>query len=282
MANVRSPAVAGQFYAGTESSLQRQIEECYTHEHGPGRIPEVGAGPRNILGLVSPHAGYPYSGPVAAHGFARLAEDGKPDSFILLGPNHQGIGSGVSIMTTGKWSTPLGELETDNPLAEAIRDSASIIDEDEVAHSREHSVEVQLPFLQHLFGNEFKIVPICMMMQDKETNEEIGQAIAESASEEDVVIIASTDLTHYEPQEAAVSKDGKAIDEILKLDPQGLIRTISDENISMCGYGPVSAMLYAAKELDAQKANLLKYATSGDTSGPMPQVVGYGSIEVTR
>lgn len=282
MVDVRPPAVAGSFYAGSESALRKQIEECYTHEHGPGEVPEAKSGPRNILGLVSPHAGYPYSGPVAAHGFARLAEDGKPETFVILGPNHQGIGSGVSIMTSGKWSTPLGEIEIDNPLAEDIKNAGEIIDEDPIAHSREHSMEVQLPFLQHLFGSEFEIVPICMMMQDEETSEEVGHAIAESASERDVTIIASTDFTHYEPQEAAVSKDGKAIDEILKLDWEGLIRTISDENISMCGYGPVSAMLYATKKLGAQKANLLKYATSGDTSGPMPQVVGYGSIEVTR
>jgi AmmeMemoRadiSam system protein B len=279
---MRPPSFAGQFYAGSESELREQIEQCYTHEYGPGEVPKVKAGPRKILGLVSPHAGYPYSGPVAAHGFARLAADGKPAAFVILGPNHHGAGSGVSIMTSGKWSTPLGEVEIDQPLATSIKNESEIIDEDEVAHAHEHSIEVQLPFLQHLFGAEFKIVPICMMMQDEETSEEVGQAIAKGTAEKDVAVIASTDFTHYEPQEAAVSKDAKAIDEILKLDWRGLMRTISDQSISMCGYGAVSAMLCAAKELGAKKANLLKYATSGDTAGSMSQVVGYGSIEVTR
>lgn len=279
---MRPPAVAGQFYAGTRSALIEQIERCYTHAHGPGKVPEVKAGPRRILGLVSPHAGYPYSGPVAAHGFARLATDGKPDTFVLLGPNHYGIGSGVSIMTSGEWSTPLGKLEIDKSLAEAIKNSSGIIDEDEVAHSREHSIEVQLPFLQHLFGSGFKIVPICMMMQDIRTSEEIGSAIAKASAGKNVVIIASTDFTHYEPQRLAVSKDHKAIDKILALDVPSLMHLVEEEALSMCGYGPVSAMIHATKKLGAKRAELLKYATSGDTTGQMQQVVGYGSIAVLR
>jgi len=279
---VRPPAFAGQFYAGTKSALLKQIEWCYSHVHGPGKVPEVKAGPREILGLVSPHAGYPYSGPIAAHGFARLATDGKPSTFVLLGPNHYGIGSGVSIMTSGKWLTPLGELEIDKSLATAIKSSCEIIDEDEVAHSQEHSIEVQLPFLQHLFGSSFKIVPICMMMQDAKTGEEVGNAIANASAGKDVVIIASTDFTHYEPQQSAVSKDRKTIDKILALDAPGLVCLVEEEELSMCGYGPVSAMIHATKKLGAKRAELLKYATSGDTAGPMPQVVGYGSIVVSR
>ncbi len=280
--NMRPPAVAGQFYAGSESALEEQIERCYTHELGPGRVPKVQSGPRKLLGLVSPHAGYQYSGPVAAHGFSRLAADGRPDSFVLIGPNHHGVGSGVSIMTSGDWSTPIGKVKIDQSLADAINGASDIIDVDEVAHAHEHSIEVQLPFLQHLFGDKFKFVPICMMMQDEETSEEVGRAIADGAKEKDVVIIASTDFTHYEPQESAVRKNGKAVDKIVKLDWRGLLRTVSDENITMCGHGPVAAMLCAAEGLGAKKASLLKYATSGDTAGPMSQVVGYGSIEVIR
>lgn len=281
---MRPPAVAGQFYAGEKSTLKKQIEKCFNHVHGPGFIPDIGKGPRQILGLVSPHAGYPYSGPIAAHGFARLAEDGKPGSIILLGPNHQGIGSGISIMTQGKWSTPMGEIDIDKNLAEKILNSIDIIDEDEISHSREHSIEVQIPFLQYVFGSELNIVPICMMMQDDETIEEIGKGIGSILSEtifdNDVLIIASTDFTHYESQDTAVSNDRKAIDKILNLDWKGLIDTISQENISMCGYGPVSTMLKAVKELGSKQANLLKYATSGDVTGAMSQVVGYSSIEV--
>lgn len=282
MMDVRSPAVAGQFYAGTEEGLRRQIEECYTHEHGPGEVPTPETGPRRLVGLVSPHAGYPYSGPVAAHGFHRLASDGAPDSVVIIGPNHHGIGSGVSVAPPGEWMTPFGKIEVDADLAAKIKEASTIIDEDSVAHSREHSIEVQLPFLQHLFGDQFKIAPICMMMQDEETSEEVGHAIAEASTNEDVLVIASTDFTHYEFQESATSKDKKAIEKITALDWRGLMQVVSRENISMCGYGPVSAMIVASKDLGARSAELLKYATSGDTAGPSGQVVGYGSIAVTK
>ena len=279
---MRPPAVAGQFYAGTRSSLLEQVEWCYTHAHGPGKLPKVQTGPRRLLGLVSPHAGYMYSGPVAAHGFARMAQDGKPGSIVIIGPNHSGIGSGVSIVTSGKWRTPLGEVEIDKKFGEAVLRASEKIDVDEVAHAYEHSLEVQLPFLQHLFKAEFGIVPICMMMQDATTSKEVGDAIAKASRGKDVVIIASTDFTHYEPQQSAVRKDRKAIDRILALDAEGLTRVVSEEAISMCGHGPVSAMLHAAKGLGAKKVELLKYATSGETAGPMAQVVGYGSIAVSR
>ncbi len=279
---MRPPVVAGQFYAGTRSALLEQVEWCYTHSHGPGEVPKVQPGSRRLVGLVSPHAGYMYSGPVAAHGFARMAQDGMPGSIVILGPNHTGAGSGVSIMTSGKWRTPLGEVQVDKQLGEAIKRGSEIIDVDEVAHAHEHSLEVQLPFLQHLFGDEFKIVPICMMLQDAKTSKEVGDAIGKAAVGKDVAIIASTDFTHYESQRSATTKDHRAIDKILALDVGGLIRTVEEESITMCGYGPVSAMLQAAKKLGAKKAELLKYATSGETAGPMPQVVGYGSIAVSR
>ncbi|MBS3815528.1 MAG: AmmeMemoRadiSam system protein B, partial [Hadesarchaea archaeon] len=154
--------------------------------------------------------------------------------------------------------------------------------DDEVSHSREHSIEVQIPFLQHLFGSDFEIVPICMMMQDVETSQEVGEAIVEGAANEDLVIISSTDLTHYESPEIAEERDKKAINKILDLDPNGLVELVSKEGISMCGYGPVASMLFATIGIGAQEANLLKYGNSGDTGGPMDQVVGYGSIKVVR
>lgn len=274
--------VAGQFYAGSKSALLEQIEWCYNHPHGPGKVPKVQAGPRRLVGLVSPHAGYMYSGPVAAHGFAKVAQDGKPSSIFILGPNHTGSGAGVAIMTSGKWVTPIGEVQIDKSLSNKVQQASDIIDDDRVAHVYEHSLEVQLPFLQHLFGSGFKIVPICMMLQDDETSKEVGDAIAKASAGEDILIIASTDFTHYEPQRSAVEKDRKAIDRILALDAVNLVRTVEEEAITMCGYGPVSAMLYAVTNLGARKTELLKYATSGDTAGPMPQVVGYGSIAVFR
>lgn len=279
---MRYPAVAGQFYEGNKSALVEQIEWCYTHPHGPGKLPQVKAGPRSLVGLVSPHAGYMYSGPVAAHGFFCMAQDGKPKSVIIIGPNHTGFGSGVAIMTHGKWKTPLGTVEIDKQLAESIKNNSEIIDVDETAHRYEHSLEVQIPFLQHLFGEEFTIVPICMMLQDLRTSREVGEAIGEASVGKDVVIIASTDFTHYESQRSAVTKDHAAIEKILAMDSNGLIQIVEEKSISMCGYGPVSAMLEAAKKLGAKKAELLKYATSGDTAGPMAEVVGYSSIAVWR
>ena len=279
---MRPPIVAGQFYAGARSALLKQIEECYTSDHGPGKMPKVKAGMRKIIGLVSPHAGYMYSGPVAAHGFARMAEDGCPKSVIIIGPNHTGAGSGVSIVTSGRWSTPLGEVRIDAELGDEIKLASDIIDVDPVAHAYEHSIEVQLPFLQHLFDDKFKIVPICMMLQDERTSMEVGKAIAEASTGKDVVIVASTDFTHYESQRSAMEKDKKVIDRILAIDPLGVVRTVDEGGITMCGYGPVSAMLQAAKKLGAKKAELLKYATSGDTSGSMAQVVGYASIAISR
>ena len=279
---MRSPAFAGQFYDSTRSELLKQIEWCYNHRFGPGKVPKLKAGPRKLIGLVSPHAGYIYSGPVAAHGFTRMADDGKPDSIVLLGPNHTGAGSGVSIMTSGKWITPLGEVQIDQGLSKEITRASRIIDVDPNAHAYEHSIEVQLPFLQHLLGSDFEIVPICMMLQDLETSMDIGDAVAKASAGKNVLILASTDFTHYEPQKLAAEKDKRAIEKILALDPTSLVRTVEEEDITMCGYGPVSAMLQAAKKLGAKKAELLKYATSGDTAGPMAQVVGYGSIAVLR
>jgi len=278
---LRSPIVAGQFYAGTRPALLKQIEQSYTSRQGPGKVPKLKSGPRKIVGLVSPHAGYIYSGPVATHGFSKLAEDGCPKSFVIIGPNHSGAGSGVSIMNSGKWSTPLGEVQIDEELAESIKIASEIIDVDPVAHDYEHSLEVQLPFLQHLFG-KIKMVPICMMLQDEHTAVEVGDTIAKASTGKDVVIIASTDFTHYESQESAMEKDKKVIGEILSMDPREVVRMVDEESITMCGYGVVAAMLQAAKKLGAKKAELLKYATSGDTAGPMEQVVGYASIAVYR
>ena len=278
---MRPPAVAGEFYEGSREGLIRQIEWCYTHRIGPGEVPSLQRGGRRIIGLVSPHAGYMYSGPVAAHGFAALAQDGKPDRIIILGPNHHGIGSGVSLMSAGRWITPLGEVEVDGGLAKEILENSEIIDDEEEAHRFEHSIEVQLPFLQHLLG-EFKFVPVCMMLQDIKTSLEVGEALASACRGKDVLIVASTDFTHYESQESAERKDRMAIEKIVALDPKGLVETVEERGISMCGYGPVAAMLEACRRLGARTVKLLKYATSGDTSGYRAEVVGYASLAVYK
>jgi len=282
---VRRPVVAGAFYAGSPSSLRSQVEWCFKHELGPGEIPKPEDRPlEDLVALVCPHAGYMYSGPVAAHAYARLAREGKPDTVVILGPNHTGYGSAVSVWTDGAWRTPLGDVEVDSELAKAIVNGAKIITADEEAHLMEHSIEVQLPFLQYLYGSDFRIVPICMLFQDMSTSREVGEAIALAVrgSGRNTLLIASTDLTHYEPQQVAERKDRAIIEAVEALDVGGLYRTVEELPVSMCGYGPTAAVMVAARELGASRGELLKYATSGDITGDTLRVVGYASIAITR
>ena len=274
----RRPAVSGMFYAGTPEDLRQQIEWCYTHELGPGTVPRVNdKGQREIVALIVPHAGYVYSGPVAAHAYKELADDGIFDTAVILGPNHTGYGSPVSLWTEGAWNTPLGEVEIDREFAHKLL--GGIIEADETAHIYEHSIEVQLPWLQYLYG-EVKIVSIAMMAQDLETAREVGKAISKVS--DNVIIIATTDFTHYEPQSVATEKDQSMIEAIVGLDEEELYRRRESLNCTMCGYGPVASAIVAAKEMGARRAALLKYATSGDTTGDFSKVVGYGSLVVKR
>jgi len=167
------------FYAGTAQALKTQIEECFTHRLGPGELPKVAKQRlQTIVGLVCPHAGYMYSGPVAAHAYYHLATDGKPNTIVLFGPNHTGRGSGLALMKEGVWRTPLGDVEIDTDTADLILKESEIIDVDDSAHTLEHSIEVQLPFLQYLYGSAFKFVPICFLMQDLQSSQEVGTAVA--------------------------------------------------------------------------------------------------------
>lgn len=281
--NLRQPAVAGSFYAGDSKSLNIQIENCFLHKIGPGEIPLVNTNrEKNIVGLVSPHAGYIYSGPVAANGFYKIALDGKPDTIIILGPNHQGFGENISIMAEGRWKTPLGELEIDAEMAEDILKNSKIIKNDEKAHKYEHSIEVQLPFIQYIFGKDIKFVPICMTRQDIDTDIEIAKSICSSVVDKNILIIASSDFTHYEPQEYAKNADKQAINAILEFNPDKLYDMIYHQNLTMCGPGPITVMLIACETLGAKKAELLKYATSGDISEMYDQVVGYASLIISK
>lgn len=274
----RRPAVSGMFYAGTSGELKQQMEWCYKHELGPGVVPLVNDnGPREIVALVVPHAGYVYSGPVAAHAYKELADDGLFDTAVILGPNHTGYGSPVSLWADEDWETPLGKVRVDRELAHDLL--AGVIEVDETAHIYEHSIEVQLPWLQYLYG-EVRIVPIAMMVQDLETAREVGKAISKSAN--NIIIIASTDFTHYEPHPVATEKDQSMIAAIVNLDEEELYRQRESLNCTMCGYGPVASAIVAAKEMGAERASLLKYATSGDTTGDFSRVVGYGAIVVRR
>lgn len=283
MVKVRRPCQAGAFYEGHAESLRRQIENCFLHELGPGKIPEiVKAGPRQVIGLVCPHAGYMFSGPVAAHAYYKLAFDGKPDVMVIFGPNHTGYGSALAVMNEGLWRTPLGDVEVDGETANQIVHESRIVDVDDSAHRFEHSIEVQLPFLQYLYGSEFKIVPICFLMQDLSSAKEIGQAIAKVLAEKNTVIIASSDMTHYEPQEIAAKKDKLALEAVEAMDETKFNSIIEAHRISACGYGPIAALITAAKNLGAKEAKLLCYKTSGDIIGDYSSVVGYAAVCFTK
>jgi AmmeMemoRadiSam system protein B len=276
---VRQPAVAGSWYAGTSAGLRTQIERCFTHELGPGKLPKVvQEGPRNLVGLVCPHAGYMYSGHVAAHAYYELAKNGKPEIIVIFSPNHTGRGSALSIMNEGVWRTPMGDAEIDSNTANRILSESRIIDVDDRAHAYEHSIELQLPFLQYLYGSAFKLVPICFLMQDLKSSREVGQATAKALSGKNALVIASTDMTHYEPQERAEKKDKMAIDAAIKMDEEKYYSTVESHAISTCGYGPTIAAITAAKALGAKKSQLLCYKTSGDITGDFSAVVGYASI----
>ena len=263
---VRNPVVAGQFYPESASQLKAMIEQLVDEK----------AAKEEVIGLVSPHAGYIYSGPVAGRVISRIK---FKDTFVIIGPNHTGRGEPLSIMTEGIWKTPLGEVEIDSELAEQILTASSHLAEDYRAHQYEHSIEVQIPFLQY-FKPDIRIVPIILAYSSGATYKEIGKELAKAIKDlsKEVVIIASSDMTHYEPQESAQRKDNKAIEAILDLNEDELLKRVDELNISMCGYAPAVSLISAAKELGATEAELVKYQTSGDTTGDYSAVVGYAGI----
>lgn len=283
MTAVRTPAVAGQFYEGTEAGLRTQIESVFQHDLGPGALQAIGEGDPDtgLASLVSPHAGYPYSGPVAAHGFGALAETGEPSVVVIIGPNHSGFGDAIALTEAERWQTPLGTVPVDRELSEQILEASSTATADERTHAGEHSIEVQVPFLQYLF-EDVAIVPIAMTRQEEATATAFAETLHSVLEGYDgyAVVVASTDLTHYEPQSIAEQKDRQAIDRMVDLDVPGLYETIAAENISMCGYGPTAVALHVAAESGATGGDLLQYATSGDTTGSTSEVVGYASVAV--
>jgi AmmeMemoRadiSam system protein B len=280
---IRRPTVASQFYEGDAEKLKAQIRACFLHRLGPKKIPETNfhIHPRNIVGLICPHAGYLYSGPVAANAFYELAVDGKPDTVVLLGPNHTGYGSGLALMREGVWRTPLGDVEVDSGIADAILNETSVVDIDEVAHRYEHSIEVQLPFLQFLYGNAFKIVPICFLMQDYDSAEEIGRALVEALDATNTVVIASSDMTHYEPAKFATAKDQAALKAVAAMDAERFYQIVEAQNITACGYAPITSLITYGIGVNA-KASLLSYHNSGDITGDHSSVVGYAAVSFKK
>ena len=264
---VRHPAVAGRFYPADPTILRRDVLSYLKN----------GAKTR-ALGCVVPHAGYMYSGHVAGAVYARLQ---LPRRFIILCPNHTGLGEPLAIMSSGAWQTPFGNVPVDGPLAAELKKVLPYLEEDAQAHRAEHALEVQIPFLQAILPG-FEFVPICVGVGQLPILQVLGQAIAQvlADKQEQVMVIASSDMNHYESDAITRVKDKKAIDRMLALDPAGLHEVIRRERISMCGYGPTIAMLTAAKQLGATRAELVKYATSGDISGDRETVVGYAGIVI--
>jgi len=279
---IRKPAVAGTFYSGNKEALKGQIEECFLHSLGPGKIPNLSSKREGkILGLVSPHAGYVYSGPVAAWGFYEVIQDEIPDTVVILGPNHRGFGAPIAVASEGEWETPLGKVLIDSSLAKQLLEIApAIVEEDNEAHKREHSLEIQIPFLQYGYGESFKILPLCVSDQSQESSRKLGEALSQIIKEKNALIIASTDLTHYQPQQTAKKEDRTIIEAILSLDYRNLGKLTSKYYFSMCGPGPVMSMLVATSHAGAEKVRLLKYATSGDITGDYSAVVGYACLVV--
>lgn len=281
---VRRPAVAGYFYPSSPDDLVKSIKDSFLHSLGPGRLPpsELDEG---LVGVVSPHAGYIYSGPVAAHAYYKISGlRDRVETVVVVGPNHYGIGSGVAVPESEEWETPLGSIKIDKELSRALVKLSRIVDIDDSSHWREHSIEVQVPFIQFSLGERVRILPISMAMQDMLTAVEVGDALARAIKDtrKKTAIVASTDFTHYEPYEEAYKRDSKALEAIMSMDTAEFYRVIERYNVSMCGYGAVAVVLTASKALGATRTNLLKYATSGDTAGDKSSVVGYGSLAIVR
>jgi MEMO1 family protein len=280
--NRRSPAVAGVFYPSKKDELYHLLELSFKDKRfGPGEIPpdKSQSSTKKIFGIVSPHAGYIYSGSVAANAYYKISTN-RFNSVIMIGPNHYGIGPGLATLKDGEWETPLGFVGVDSDLANGISEDVEALDFDELAHSRDHCLEVQLPFLQYIKTTQFKITPIIMIMQDIETALKLGNSIARvtRTRNNEVVLIASSDFTHYESNEDAHRKDSQLIDSILSLDISAFYDTLERLNVTACGFGAIAAVMTAVKALGATRGRLLKYATSGDVRGDKTSVVGYASI----
>lgn len=264
---IRQPAVAGRFYPAQRDELLKTLQEF---------LPSVQQRAK-VVGVIVPHAGYIYSGHVAGAVYARID---IPARNVILCPNHTGFGVSLSIMQSGAWETPLGQMQIDDGLCRALMAADPYLQDDAEAHRFEHALEVQLPFIQHAAGPSTTFVPITIGTGSWQRLEELGRAIAEVLQKVDqtTLIIASSDMNHRESDAVTRVKDRKAIDRVLAMDPKGLCDVVRRENISMCGYGPAAVMLTAAKMLGATKAELVKYATSADVSRDFDHVVGYAGM----
>lgn len=265
----RRPVVAGMFYPSGSNTLEDMLSKLFN---------VAGSAKNEFACVVSPHAGYEYSGRTAAFAIRSL----KPaKTFVILGPNHNLIGPSFSVMGSGAWETPLGRTEIDSPLAKELK-KCKVIEEDTLAHAHEHSIEVQLPFLQHRFGN-FSFVPVSISNADYsedflERCVLLGRHIAKTVEGKSVGIIASSDFSHYLPAKTADGKDAKAIEKIARLDVAGFFRVLEETDASICGYGPIAVVMSAAKAMGMKKAMIINHTNSGDATGDYSSVVSYYAI----
>jgi MEMO1 family protein len=285
MTPVRRPAVAGTFYPAGEAELREAIDASYLHRLGPGRLPskEGASLTKGLKACVCPHAGYAYSGPVAAHSFLDISKLATPELVVIVGPNHYGLGSGIAAYGEGEWETPLGRVKVDDEATKRIVELTGIVDIDKEAHRREHSIEVQLPFLQSLYGGRFSLLPISLAFQDKRTARDLGKGLAQllkdaAEGERAAVLIASSDLTHYEPAAQAREKDTVLLKHAERLDLDAFYTALERRNITACGYGAIATVMEACRLLGLSKGHLNAYATSGDVTGDDEAVVGYPSV----
>jgi AmmeMemoRadiSam system protein B len=270
---LRHPAVAGRFYPGNPDDLRAEARGYLSKGSSANQAPI------RALGCIAPHAGYMYSGHVAGAVFARVE---VPKRCIVMCPNHTGMGRALAVMSEGAWQTPLGEVPIDAELAGDLKQRFPALQEDSAAHRAEHAAEVELPFLL-LRQPELRFVPIALGTSQFELLEQLGKALADviAAQKDPILIVASSDMNHYESDAVTRVKDHRAIERILTLDPRGLFDVVTQQDISMCGFGPAVAMLTGARQLGAKSAELVKYATSGDVSGDRDMVVGYAGVVVS-
>ena len=276
----RKPAVAGSFYPGNSEDVKKAIENSFLSSLGVGEIPKLNTfeGTDYPINIMVPHAGYQYSGPIASYGYCQIVQEGFPEVFIILSPNHTGYGTEVSVFKEGQWSTPLGDVDVDSEFAESIIEFSTIASEDYSAHIHEHSIEVQLPFLQY-FSDDFKIVPITMGSQTFTASSDLAKAIFEAGEKLDksYCVIASTDLSHFNNQEKANKVDSFVLEDIEEMDEFKLFEEVVQYNITMCGYGPVMTVISLSKMKELSSCEILAYGTSGDVTGDKSSVVGYAS-----
>jgi AmmeMemoRadiSam system protein B len=272
---MRNPAVAGQFYPGNKEEVEEIVEKCFS-EAGKKAKP-VGA-----YAGVAPHAGYVYSGVPAAATFLSIKELETAETVVIVGPNHTGVG-GLVALSTEDWKLPTGVLKNDKEFGEAMLEGANFLKAENTAHRMEHSIEVQLPFLQHV-NPKAKIVPVCMMEQGIEGARDVADAVlaAEKKLGREVVVVASSDFSHYIPSKEAEERDRKAMGHILKLDAEGFQKERRAADWSICGYGPISVSILYAKAKGSKKGLEVMYTNSGEVTGDYSQVVAYASIIFPR